>query len=50
VSQTVIARPWPDAKAGSIANLIIVLPVIVAVAHDRLARRIDGEALASAAR
>lgn len=44
VSQAVIALAWPDAKAGTIANVIIAALAIVAVAHDRFAKRIDGEA------
>lgn len=46
VSQAVIIVAWPDAKVGTIANLIILLPVIVAAAHAHFEKRVDAEAAA----
>ena len=46
VSQCLVILAWPDAKAGTLANLIILLPVIVAAARAGFERRIDAEAVA----
>jgi hypothetical protein len=46
VSQGLILVAWPDAKAGTVANVIILLPVIAAAAHARFEKRVDAEAVA----
>jgi hypothetical protein len=42
-SQILIAMAWSDAKAGTLANLLLVVPVVVGAAHARFERRIDRE-------
>ncbi len=46
LSQGLILEAWPDAKAGTIANLVILVPVVVAAAHASFAKRVDAEAAA----
>jgi hypothetical protein len=43
LSQSLIILAWADAKFGTIANVLILIPVVVAGAHARFSRRIDGE-------
>lgn len=43
VSQALIVIAWSDAKFGTIANVLLLVPIILAAAHDRFERRIDGE-------
>jgi len=44
LSQGLIAIAWSDAKAGTIANVIILASVAVAAAHASFDRRVDREA------
>jgi hypothetical protein len=44
LSQALIVLHWPDAWAGTAANLLVAVAVIVAVSTARFERRIDGEA------
>jgi hypothetical protein len=41
LSQLLIILQWPDAKAGSVANLLIVLCVIFSAVAARWERRVD---------
>jgi hypothetical protein len=43
LSQCLIVFAWHDAKFGTLANLVILLPVVAAAAHARFERRIDAE-------
>lgn len=43
LSQCVIVVAWKDAKAGTIANALILVPAILAAAHARFSHRIDAE-------
>jgi hypothetical protein len=44
LSQGLITIAWPDAKAGTIANALILIAVVLAAGHARFVQRIDGEA------
>jgi hypothetical protein len=46
LSQALIVVAWPDAKAGTIANLIILVAVVLGAAHARFVHRFEGEARA----
>jgi len=46
ISQVLIVLAWPDAKAGTVANVILLLPIIAAAAHARFETRCDREASA----
>jgi hypothetical protein len=46
LSQVLIVLAWPDAKAGTAANLILLLPIVAAAAHARFEARVGGEAAA----
>lgn len=50
LSQGLILIAWRDAKAGTIANFLILLPVIAAAAHARFDKRVDAEAVELLAR
>lgn len=43
LSQLAIVIAWHDARFGTIANVLILIPVVAAAAHARFARQIDGE-------
>jgi hypothetical protein len=43
LSQFLIVVAWPDAKAGTIANVIILGAVVLAAAHTRFVHRVDAE-------
>lgn len=44
LSQCLILVAWPDAKAGTIANLVILVPAVIAAAHTSFGKHIDEEA------
>jgi hypothetical protein len=44
LSQALIVIAWPDAKAGTIPNLIILVAVVLAAAHARFVHRVEAEA------
>jgi hypothetical protein len=44
LSQGLIVVAWPDAKAGTIANVIILVAAVLAGAHARFIHRVEGEA------
>jgi hypothetical protein len=46
LSQLLIVVAWPDARAGSLVNAVLLVPVLVAAAHARFEARIDREAAA----
>jgi len=44
LSQALIVIAWPDAKAGTIPNLIILAAVVLAAAHAGFVHRVEAEA------
>jgi len=46
LSQVLIVLAWPDAKAGTLANVILLLSLVVAAAHSRFDARVAGETTA----
>lgn len=44
LSQLLIGLAWPDAKAGTVANVVLLLPILAAAAHARFETRVDREA------
>ncbi|MBK7857856.1 MAG: hypothetical protein IPJ65_04355 [Archangiaceae bacterium] len=48
VSQLLIVLQWPDAKAGTVANVLLALAVIVAAATSRFDARVKAETRALA--
>jgi len=44
VSQCLVVVAWSDAKHATLANLLVLFPIVLAAAHARLERRIDAEA------
>jgi hypothetical protein len=50
LSQALIVFQWHDARAGTVANALILLAVVVAFATSRFRRNVDDEALALLAR
>lgn len=43
LSQCLVIFSWPDAKFGTIANMLILVPVLIAAAHARFSGQIDSE-------
>lgn len=50
LSQALIVLQWQDAKAGTLANVLLVIPVVVAGATAGFRHRVDDEVLALHAR
>lgn len=50
LSQALVVLAWPDAKFGTLANLLILVPVIAAAAHVRFEKRAHAEVRALLAR
>ena len=46
LSQGLIVFTWSDAKFGTIANVLILVPALIAVAHARFSHQVDAEARA----
>ena len=46
LSQVLVVGAWSDAKAGTLANVILLLPIVAAAAHARFEARVGGEAIA----
>jgi hypothetical protein len=42
VSQTLVIVAWPDAKAGTVANIIVLVPTLIAAAHASFGRQVAG--------
>lgn len=43
LSQALIVLAWRDAKAGTVANLIILIPALIAIAHGRFVTGVERE-------
>lgn len=43
ISQCLIVLVWQDAKFGTIANVLILVPIVIAAAHARFSRQVDAE-------
>lgn len=46
LSQVLVVLAWPDAKAGTLPNLILLLPIVAAGAHARFEARVESESTA----
>lgn len=46
LSQTLVVLAWRDARAGTIANVVLFLPILVSAAQTRFSTRVDTEARA----
>lgn len=44
LSQCLIVLAWHDAKFGTVANVLTLVPVIIAIAHARFGHGVDAEA------
>ena len=44
LSQALVVLAWPDAKAGTVANILIVVAALMAAAHARFVSLVDSEA------
>src|SRR5688572_19499332 len=43
LSQCLIVLAWQDAKLGTVANVLILVPTLIAAAHARFNERVDSE-------
>ncbi|WP_437586214.1 DUF6544 family protein [Sorangium sp. So ce1000] len=50
LSQGLIVLAWPQAKFGTLVNVLLLLPIVSAAAHARFSREVDSEVRALLAR